>query len=342
MHRTVRACAAGSQLAKTLAQSNATTKDFAQEAISALARSDSGLQKTIILDALCAFLIHLSTGPVRRCAKLKKALALGEARQILEDAWDEKPSTKDITFDEAVINLGMTVSSSELGWALISLESSKHVKLIWQQANKLANSYPGVDASDMLSWGWIGLRTALRHYNPDLGFRFSTYACTRITGTIRDGVRSEKPVPKRLGTFARKVTAAEEHLTQKLGRTPTLEEVSEHLDVDLAQVELAARAQAEASLDDIVLGASMNGYTPNWLIGGEDTGETALTNLCRQAVEEALLKLDPEEANAVRLLVMEAVHPTEARKMAGVSARQMRQRKDRALKKLKEELADWS
>lgn len=333
-------CRELASLAARTSRLSVSTHDLSLEAVSALQRQDQGSSQDIIVDSLAAYLKAL-LGRNRKC-ELGVLLESGGLEAAARASWNQAPRPENLTFDEAVASLAPELPSQELGWALITLESAKHVKLIWQQANKLAATYPNVDSSDMLSWGWLGLRTALRHYNPSLGFRFSTYACTRITGTIRDGVRSEKPIPKRLGTFARKVSAAEEMLTQQLGRTPTLEEVSEHLDADLAQLSLAHRAQPEASLDDIVQSAGSHGYTPHWLVAAADTSDAALAAMRNDAVEQALARLDPEEAHAVRLLVMEALHPTEARKATGATARQMRQRKERALRKLREELSDWA
>jgi len=230
--------------------------------------------------------------------------------------------------------------TSRIGWALIGLEGRRHVNLIWHQANKLQRSFPDREASELLTWGWLGLRTALRNYNPGLGFAFSTYAVTRIVGAIRDGVRSENPVPKRLGTLARKVAGVESELTQALGRAPTMKEIGDAVEVEVAQLSILRRTRAAASIEEIIAGVDRSGGNePEWLAGGSDTALSALDQVSAEVIAEAMAALPLEEAEAVRLLILEDRSPTEARIAAGVTARQLRQRKERALASLRESLA---
>jgi RNA polymerase sigma factor for flagellar operon FliA len=257
----------------------------------------------------------------------------------LEGAWHDP--IKHRGFD-AVVNEGNTVGDANaLSWAIIGFESKRHINLVWHQANKLERVFPDRDASDMLALGWMGLRTALRLYNPALGFSFSTYACTRITGAIRDGVRAENPVPKRLGTFSRKVAAAEEALAHGLGRAPTLSEVAEHLGVHLDELKILPRLQTTASIDEMESFSNERGSSPNWLVDDSDPADTAMSILRRDAVDAALATLHPEDAAAVRLLVMEGLRPAEAQEITGEAPRRLRVRRERALAALREQLADW-
>jgi len=264
----------------------------------------------------------------------------GTWHHALNKAWDGV--ARDGGFDAAVGMLeARHTYACELGWALVTFESHKHVNLIWHQANKLERSFPDRTADDLLGWGWIGLRAALRHYDPDLGYTFSTYACTRIVGSMRDGVRAENPVPKRLNTFSRKAAAAEAALTQILGRTPTLEEVSQTIGVELSTLDVLHRTQPQASIDEIVSMLSERGTTPSWLVTRDDPAEAALGAMLADEIQAALGMLPPDEAAAVRLLVMDGMNPTEARAVTGATARQLRQRKERALAMLRNQLVDW-
>lgn len=233
-------------------------------------------------------------------------------------------------------------NATRLAWAVIGLESHRHVNLIWHQANKLERVFPDREASDLLAYGWMGLRTALLKYDLDLGFAFSTYACTRITGSIRDGVRAESPVPKRLGTFARKVAAAEAELTQSMGRSPSLEEVSAFLGTEIERLKIVPRLGPEASVDEIMSGAAEHGGVPSWAIDASVSPEAHTEHvMVSEAIEAALGKLEGEEAEAIRLLIMEELHPTAARQLTGATARQMRQRRDRGVEQLREFLSGW-
>jgi len=257
----------------------------------------------------------------------------------LEGAWHE--TVKHRGLDAVMTEANRHGDGSALSWAIIGFESQRHINLVWHQANKLERAFPDRDAAELLALGWMGLRTALRLYDPSLGFSFSTYACTRITGSIRDGVRAENPVPKRLGTFSRKVAAAEEALAHGLGRAPTLAEVAEHLGVELEDLKILPRLQNAASIDEMESVASERGTSPSWLVDDADPADIALSILRRDAVDAALATLHPEDAAAVRLLVMEGMRPQEAQEITGEAPRRLRVRRERALEALREQLSGW-
>lgn len=307
----------------------------------ALARDGHGEGRLADLDDLPGTLTVLAVKNLVELASLRREFNSTDLYAELCATWDTARSSGR-NFD-AVIDATENLRdvTSRIGWALITLEGRRHVNLIWHQANKLQRSFPDRESSELLTWGWLGLRTALRNYNPALGFAFSTYAVTRIVGAIRDGVRAENPVPKRLGTLARKVAVVEADLARSLGRAPTMSEVGAALNLEAAQLAAVRRTRTPASIEEIVAGLDRSGGNePDWLADGTDTAESAVSRLLRDAVSEAIAELPPEEAEAIRLLVLEDRAPTEARLIAGVTARQLRQRKERALNTLRAMLED--
>jgi len=307
----------------------------------ALARDGHGDGRLAGIDDLPGTLTVLAVRNLVDLTALRRSTQSRERYEDLCRTW-EGTRCSGRSFD-AVIDgsRDLTEATSRVGWALITLEGRRHVNLIWHQANKLQRTFPDREASELLTWGWLGLRTALRNYNPRLGFAFSTYAVTRIVGAIRDGVRAENPVPKRLGTLARKVASVEADLARSLGRAPTMREVGAALDIGAEQLAAVRRARTPASIEDIVAGIDRTGGNePDWLAADTDTAENAVSSIVGEEITEALSHLPPEEAEAIRLLVLEDRTPTEARIIAGVTARQLRQRKERALNSLREQLGD--
>lgn len=282
---------------------------------------------------------------VRLCNEIISLLTVRDGYSVpalahsMTDVW-EKPLAH-AGYDAVVAQHAHLGDVSALAWSVIGFESQRHINLVWHQANKLERLFPDRDAADMLALGWMGLRTALRLYDPTLGFSFSTYACTRITGSIRDGVRAENPVPKRLGTFGRKVAAAEEALAHSLGRAPTLDEVAAHLGVTLDELRIMPRLQAAASIEELEEYANERGGPSAWLVDDTDPADLTVSALRRDAVEEALSRLDPQDAAAVRLLVMEGLRPAEAQSITGEAPRRLRARRERALAVLRDELDGW-
>jgi RNA polymerase sigma factor for flagellar operon FliA len=237
------------------------------------------------------------------------------------------------------------VDAEKVTWSLITYESCKHIKLVWLFANRLTRTFSDRSADDLLAWGWYGLRTALRNFDPSLGFKFSTYAAPKITGAIRDGVRGESPIPKRLSTFSRKVSALEEKLTQELGRVPSLAEIAERLDDEAEHLKLLPRLGVAASLDEMDDIDGERKVVSKALIDSSTNANPSLSveSLFQSmAIEKAIGKLPREEAEAVRLLVMDGVTPREARQITGVNARVLLSRKKRGLVLLKDMLNDWA
>jgi RNA polymerase sigma factor for flagellar operon FliA len=256
----------------------------------------------------------------------------------LEAAYDTAKRPKNL--DTAIATVQHHGADGErLAWALISVEALRHIPLVWHQANKLAKSFPEYTAEDLAGWGWQGLRIALRAYDPER-FAFSTYACTRISGTIRDGVRAENPIPKRLGTEVRKLSRLEEEMTRDLGRIPTLNEVAGRVGVTWEHAQVLARCVPTASLEEMAA-ATLSGEESAVLSHDARIDETVASTILGEDVASALAALDAEAAEAVRLLVLEERTLQEACEITGTTPRQLRARKQRGLDQLAEALADW-
>lgn len=258
---------------------------------------------------------------------------------ILAPFWEAPSST--LNYDESVALYQRYYDASSLGMALINRESNNHINLVWHQANKLEKIFPNRASSELLSMGWIGLRIGLRLYNPNLGFSFSTYACTRISGTIRDHVRTETSVPKRLTTFNRKVAAVEESLTSSLGRVPTLDELASTLNVDISDLSILTRLQIPASIDELTTNSDFRENQLSQLIDYCDPADKAIFSYRSKAINESIDKLDPIDAKVIRLLIFDGVKPAEVENIIGENARRIRIRKDRALASIKEDISSW-
>mgnify|MGYP003938512227 CR=1 FL=1 len=227
------------------------------------------------------------------------------------------------------------LDGERLADAVIIAETCRHTGLIWQRANRLAGYFPDRSPEDLFGDGWNGLRVALRAYDPSR-FAFSTYAAFRIDGTIRDGVRSDGPVPKRLGTFARHVASTEDELTQRLRRAPTLDELAERLGREASELASLRRLAPPASIEELdeTSGAPVVTASP-----AELDAERALA---AAAARKALASIDPLDALAVRATVMDRMGPAEAARILALSPREVSERRDRALRVLRPLLTDWA
>lgn len=232
------------------------------------------------------------------------------------------------------------IDAERLCWVTINFEAQRHVRLIWHEANKLTRVFPDRSAADLLGWGWQGLFVALRNFEPERGFRFSTYACQRISGAIRDGVRAENPIPKRLLTMQRKWMSAEEEMATDLGRVPRLAEVAARMGESDHTLKILSRLAAPASIEEMAA-SDTRSLELTELIDMNDPADRAIAAAQRTAIEDAIGGLEADDAEIARLMLFEQLSPAEVRERTGVSPRQFRQRWQRGRDHLAEALADW-
>lgn len=92
----------------------------------------------------------------------------------------------------------------------------------------------GEPYDDLVQVGTIGLLNAVDRFDPERG-NFTGFAVPTILGEIRRHFRDRGwalRVPRRLQDLGRRVADSREELTHSLGRSPTLQEIARHLDVD--------------------------------------------------------------------------------------------------------------
>lgn len=93
----------------------------------------------------------------------------------------------------------------------------------------------GEPYDDLVQVGTIGLLNAVDRFDPERG-NFTAFAVPTILGEIRRHFRDRgwaMRVPRRLQDLGRRVSGARDELTQRLGHSPTVQELAEHLDEDV-------------------------------------------------------------------------------------------------------------
>lgn len=112
-----------------------------------------------------------------------------------------------------------------------------------------------VQVEDLTQNGMIGLLDAIARFESGMGAQFETYATQRIRGAMLDGLRENDWLPRSLRRDFRRVEEAITQLEQKQGRAPTEKELSEALDMPLAEYQKMlqeARGYQIISFEDMV------------------------------------------------------------------------------------------
>ena len=105
----------------------------------------------------------------------------------------------------------------------------------------------GVDYDDLYQVGAMALVSAVERFDPSKGFEFSSFATPTILGEIKKYFRD-----RRQKEISLKIPAAKEELYEKLGRAPTVAELSEHLgysEEDILQAIESGQAYGAYSLN---------------------------------------------------------------------------------------------
>jgi RNA polymerase sigma factor for flagellar operon FliA len=139
-----------------------------------------------------------------------------------------------------------TTSELDSAWARYKDSESQHDRdelivyyapLVKYVAGRIAAGLPQtVDQSDLVSYGMFGLIDAITKFDPERGFKFETYAISRIKGAVLDELRAVDWVPRSVRSKAKSVERAMAKLEAQLHRAPTDAEIAGELDITADQL----------------------------------------------------------------------------------------------------------
>ena len=122
-----------------------------------------------------------------------------------------------------------------------------------------------VEQADLMSYGMFGLIDAIEKFDLGRGFKFETYAISRIKGAIIDELRAIDWVPRSIRAKARAIERAYSKLENELKRSPSDKEVAVELDMTLDELnDTLSRISLVGlvPLDEMVGGDADEGISP--------------------------------------------------------------------------------
>jgi RNA polymerase primary sigma factor len=230
----------------------------------------------------------------------------------------------------------------EDGWIARQDLISSNFRLVISIAKKYIGY--GVPFLDLIQEGNIGLIRALKKFDHQRGYKFSTYATWWIRQAVGRAVADQSrtirlPVHRndQLKTLFKNMRILE----QQLGRDPSLNELAEAMDMPAEMVEYLLQIAREPISIEKPIDVEEDSSFGDFLVNEDspDPDEMAVENIMRQQLHSLLDSLPPREAYVIKLrygiphgqaLTLEQI----GRKM-GVTRERIRQIEAQALQRLR-------
>lgn len=205
--------------------------------------------------------------------------------------------------------------------------------LIWSVARRFFGR--GTDAEDLFQLGCVGFLKAIDGFDPEFGTRFSTYAVPKISGEIRRFLRDDGAVKvsRSVKEQAAQIRAARQSMEQRMGREPSIGELSQELGISPEDIAFAETATGPA--ESLQRQSGEDGFTLELVLGDYSAEEKMVEHV---ALRSAIEKLPMRERQVVALRYYHGMTQQNCAKVMKVSQVQISRLERRAVDLLRQYL----
>ena len=222
-----------------------------------------------------------------------------------------------------------------------------YAPLVKYVAGRMSSGLPShVEESDLISYGLLGLISAIERFEPEREIKFETFAITRIKGSIIDELRSLDWVPRSVRTKAREIEKANAKLEHKLHRAPTDQEMAQELGVEIEDFQdslVRISNSSVVALDELWTVSDSSGDQVSLLdtIQDPQAADPATemdTTEMKDRLADAIARLPEREKLVVALYYYENLTLREIGEVLGVTESRVSQLHTKAVLRLKSRL----
>lgn len=205
--------------------------------------------------------------------------------------------------------------------------------LIWSIARRYFGR--GVEPDDLYQLGCLGFIKAVDGFDVSFGTQFSTYAVPKIAGEIRRFIRDDGAVKvsRSIKERASLIKSVRNELIRKLGREPSVTEISEA--TDLSPEDIAMAESATANVESIHQEAGEDGFTLEHVLSDTKPEDSLLEEI---ALHQAVADLPEREKMVISLRYFHAMTQQNVAKIMKISQVQVSRIEKKTLQILRQRL----
>ncbi|WP_100010745.1 RNA polymerase sporulation sigma factor SigF [Lentibacillus sediminis] len=210
----------------------------------------------------------------------------------------------------------------------------KNIRLVWSVVQRFINR--GYDPDDLFQIGSIGLIKSIDKFDLSYEVRFSTYAVPMIIGEIQRFIRDDGSVKvsRSLKETGNKIRKKKDELTKTLGRSPTVTEIADALDITAEEIVHAQEAaKSPHSIHETVFENDGDPITLLDQIADQDS-----TWFDKISLQEAIRGLNERERLIVYLRYYKDQTQTEVAERLGISQVQVSRLEKKILNEMKDNM----